>query len=615
MAVNTSAAPKTRRRPPAPPMLINPKVYEYTSNVAGRIFMFMTPHRGQLILGLVLMATSVFDAIFGPAIIGRAIDSGLAQGNLTLTITLVLVFLGISAISQLSSKFQIQTMVRLGQSVIRDLRQILYDHLQDLSASFFARYEVGRLISRIMGDVQMIREFITFAIVAILRDLVIVLGIVFVMLTTSLPLTLVIVVILPILFVFSYRWSVASRKVYNEVRDLASSVNARLAEDFNGVRVVQAFARQDRNYARFHDRSNRELLDMNLKSARLLATFFPVLELLSGLALFGLVMVGGLLVFNNGLTAGVLVAFVLYINQLFDPIRDMAQRWSVVQAALASGDQVFSVLDQPIEIKDKPDAIDLPPGAGHVEFEHVSFGYDTKTKVLDDIDLDVQSGQKIALVGHTGAGKTTFIKLLMRFYEVTGGVIRVDGHDIRDLTQHSLHAQMGMVLQETHLFTGTIMENIRAGREEATDAEVIDAATAVGAHAFIVALPGSYATEIHKGASILSVGQRQLLAFARALLANPRILILDEATSNIDTATEKIIQGALNRLLADRTSFIIAHRLSTITTCDQIIVMDHGRIIERGTHAQLLASRGVYYKLYTMAFNNETDDAEAAIVL
>lgn len=595
--------------------IINPKVFEYDRSSARRIWRFLTPHRWRLALGFVLMFTSVFDAIFGPALIGRAVDDGLARGDLRLMGSLVILYLLITAISQVSTKLQIQTMVRLGQTVIRDMRQILYEHVQELSAGFFARYEVGRLISRIMGDVQMIREFIVFAIIAIARDSIIVFGILLVMLTTSLPLTIVILVIMPVLFVFSYKWSVASRKTYNEVRDLASSVNARLAEDFNGVRVVQAYAREDYNYKRFHDGRNKEVLDANLRASVILASFFPVLELLSGLALFGLVLVGGLLVLNNSLTAGVLVAFVLYIEQLFSPIRDMAQRWSIVQAALASGDQVFRVLDERIEITDKPNAIVMPRGAGRVQFKNVTFSYDGKTTVLNDINLDVKPGQKIAFVGHTGAGKSSMIKLLMRFYDVTSGSVCVDGYDVRDVTQNSLRANMGIVLQETHLFTDTIMDNIRAGREGATDAEVIDAATAVGAHDFIMGLKDGYATRITKGASVLSVGQRQLLAFARALVADPRILILDEATSSIDTHTEKIIQEALKRLLADRTSFIIAHRLSTITLSDLIVVMDHGRIVERGTHTELLAARGLYYGLYTMAYNRETEDAEAAISL
>ncbi len=594
---------------------INPKIYEYDRSSARRIFRFMTPHRAQLLLGFVLMFTSVFDAIFGPALIGRAVDEGLAKGDLALMGVLVLAYLGITAISQTSTKFQISTMVHLGQTVIRDMRQVLYEHMQVLSAGFFARYEVGRLISRIMGDVQMIREFVTFAIVALVRDLIVVIGILLVMLTTSLPLTGVLIVIMPILFAFSYRWSVVSRKIYTDVRELTSSVNARLAEDFNGVRVVQAFAREGYNFNRFHEGRNKQVLEANLKASFTLAVFFPVLELLSGITLFGLVLVGGLLVINNGLTAGVLVAFVLYIEQLYNPIRDMAQRWSIVQAALASGDQVFKVLDEPVEIADKTNAIAMPRGAGAVRFDHVDFSYDGRTKVLDGIDLDVKPGMKVAFVGHTGAGKTTMIKLLMRFYDVTGGAVRVDGCDVRDVTQHSLRANMAVVLQETHLFSDTIMNNIRAGRDGATDAEVIAAATAVGANDFIMALKDGYQTKIQKGASILSVGQRQLLAFARALVADPRILIMDEATSNIDTQTEKVIQEALRRLLADRTSFIIAHRLSTITLSDLIVVMDHGHIMERGTHQELLAQRGIYHGLYTMAYNRDLEDAEAAIQL
>jgi len=447
------------------------------------------------------------------------------------------------------------------------------------------------------------------------RDLVIVGGILLVMVSTSIPMACVIIFFMPILFFLAYRWSNKSREVYTAVREEVSSVNARLAEDFNGVRVVQAFAREDYNYKRFHDQENKHVLDINLDATLVLASFFPMLELLSGLTLFGLVLLGGLLVLNNGLTAGILVAFVLYIEQIYNPIRDLAQRWSIVQIALASGDHVFRVLDEPIEIKDASGAVEMPRGTGRVEYADVSFSYDGKTPVLKHINLDVKPGQKIAFVGDTGAGKSSMIKLLLRFYDVSSGAVKIDGYDVREVKQHSLRAQMGIVLQETHLFGDSIMNNIRAGREGATDEEVISAAKAVGADEFIAPLPKGYQTGIHKGASILSVGQRQLLAFARALVADPPILILDEATSNIDTRTEKVIQEAIGTLLAGRTSFIVAHRLSTIVHSDLIVVMDHGEIVERGTHAELLAARGRYYNLYTMAYKGETQSDDAEIVM
>src|SRR5258708_2706748 len=447
--------------------VINPKVLDYDSNIPRRLLRFLGPYRLRMVFAVALMFTSVLDAVFGPAIIGKAVDDGLANGKLALMTSLVLVYISITLISQTSSKFQIATMVRLGETVIREIRQVLYQHIEDLSIGFFARYEVGRLISRIIGDVQMMREFLIFSVLAITRDLVIVIGIIIVMLTTSLPLTVVILLVMPVLFFFALRWSAKSRQVYTTVREEVSSVNARLAEDFNGVRVAQAFAREEFNYNRFHENDNKDVLKINLDAAFVLASFFPLLELMSGLTLFGLVL---------------------------------------------------------------------------VEFADVSFAYDRTHMVLHHINLCVEPGQRVAFVGDTGAGKSSMIKLLLRFYDVTEGAVKIDGYDLRDITQHSLRAQMGIVLQETHLFTETIMNNIRSGRDSATDEEVIAAARAVGADSFIMQLPEGYQTQIHKGASILSVGQRQLLAIARALTADPPILILDEATSNIDAHTEKMIR-------------------------------------------------------------------------
>jgi ATP-binding cassette subfamily B protein/subfamily B ATP-binding cassette protein MsbA len=382
-------------------------------------------------------------------------------------------------------------------------------------------------------------------------------------------------------------------------------LNAELAEAFDGVRVTQAFNRQDYNYNRFIERFNLPNRRAYVAATLVASLFFPSIELVGGIATGLLVYVGGTLVLQEQLSIFTLVTFVLYVDQFFQPIRQLAQRYNLFQSVMAAGDKLFHLLDRPIEIKDAVDAIDLPEIRGHVCFENVGFAYESgeDVPVVSNINLDVSPGTTVALVGHTGAGKTTLIKLLMRFYDIQEGRLTIDGYDINQVTQRSLRAQMGVVLQETYLFSGTVMDNIRYGRLDASDEDVMAAAQAVGAHDFIVKLENGYHTEVREGGSLLSAGQKQLLAFARALLADPRILILDEATSNIDTQTEKVIQMALARLLEGRTSFVIAHRLSTIVNSDLIVVMDHGQIVEMGTHQELLGAGGTYRSMYTMVEN------------
>jgi ATP-binding cassette subfamily B protein/subfamily B ATP-binding cassette protein MsbA len=395
----------------------------------------------------------------------------------------------------------------------------------------------------------------------------------------------------------------ASRLAYRKVRAAVSWVNSVLAENVNGVRVVQAFSRQKQNYEHFRDYVNRYHLERAVATARISSVFSPSVDVLGAIATGLVVWLGGTAVLGQTITAGVLVAFILYIDRFFEPIRDLSRRYDTLQSTMIGWERIMGLLDTQVEVQDAPDAVELPIIEGKVTFEQVSFHYsDDPTPILTDINLQILPGETVALVGETGAGKTTLVKLLSRFHDPTEGRILVDGHDLRTVTQASLRRQMGVVLQDPFLFNGSVAENIRFGRLAAVDGEVEAAALAVGANDFIVNLRKGYETSVEEGGVMLSVGQRQLLSFARALLADPRILILDEATSSVDTQTEQVIQKALRLLLKGRTSFVIAHRLSTITNADRIVVIHDGRIIEQGTHTELIAKQGMYYDLYQTGF-------------
>jgi ATP-binding cassette subfamily B protein/subfamily B ATP-binding cassette protein MsbA len=575
--------------------------------VTKRLLSYLAPHKHYIWLAIWSMLLSVLSTIVGPPLIGYAVDEGIRKNDMTLVGVGVFGYIIIQGLGLLGFRWQILNMATAGQRVIQTLRDQLFEKIQNLSISFFSNYETGRLIARVISDVNVLREAINFAVVGTLRDLLVLVGILVSMMIINLPLTGVALAVVVFLGIIANFWRIFARKAYIRVREVNAIVNAELSEAFSGVRVTQAYAREPYNYERFTQKLNLDNRNANFRATLVAALFFPSIELVGGVATGALVYVGGTLVLDERLSIFTLLTFVLYIDQFFFPIRMLAQRYNVFQAVMAAGDKIFTLLDRPIEVEDKPDAYPMPLIEGHVRFENVRFAYKEGEDVLEDITLDVPAGHRVALVGHTGAGKSTIIKLVMRLYDISEGSLTIDGHEVRDVTQRSLRGQMGVVLQETHLFSGTVMENIRYGRLNATDEEVISAAQAVGAHEFITRLEKGYETEIREGGALLSSGQRQLLAFARALLADPRILILDEATSSIDTQSEKLIQQALQTLLKGRTSFVIAHRLSTIITSDMIVVMDHGRIIEKGTHHELLAQKGVYYNLYTMAYARPLD--------
>jgi ATP-binding cassette subfamily B protein/subfamily B ATP-binding cassette protein MsbA len=573
--------------------------WEVTKRLAG----YLAPYKHKIYWAMVMALLSVLSTVAGPPIIGWAVDEGVQKRNLLLVAVGVIVYMVIQGLGALGFRIQVMLMSEAGQRTIQKLRDDLFAHINYLSISFFSKYETGRLIARTIGDVNVLREAINWGIVGTFRDALTLIGIILTMVIINLPLTIVSLGVVVVLAIIANIWRIYARKTYLRVRETNAKVNTELAEAFNGVRVTQAFDRQAHNYKRFTDDIDMNNRQSNVKATLVAASFFSSIELVGGVATGVMIYVGGMLVLNQELSIFTLLTFVLYIDQLFFPIRMLAQRYNLFQSVMAAGAKIFNLLDRPIEVQDAPDAPALPKIEGHVRFEGVGFSYDDGSDdgVLHNINLNIAAGTTVALVGHTGAGKSTLIKLLMRSYDTKQGRILIDGHDISHVTKKSLRSQMGVVLQETHLFSGTVMDNIRYGCLDATDQEVIEAAKAVGADEFIMRLPEGYHTEVREGGALLSAGQKQLLSFARALLANPCILILDEATSNIDTQTEKLIQTALGRLLKGRTSFVIAHRLSTIVNADMIVVMDHGQVIEVGTHHQLLAKGGMYRSMYIMA--------------
>jgi len=575
----------------------------YDPKVARGLMQFAKPYTGQMIFALFLMIIVTIAAVSGPYFVKLAIDDGIGKKDVNALKNIVLTYLVVSCVQLVTNFYRVRIMSRVGQHVLYDVRMAMFNHLQKLSLSFYNRYSVGRVITRVVNDVGTLREFITWAVLAIVRNSLAILGTLIAMLTLDVRLSLLTFTVLPLMVWATVVFRNFARQNYRKVRAAVSWTNSVLAENVNGVRVVQAFSRQEHNHQNFKGYVNRYYLETSLDAARVAALFTPVVDVLGAIATAVVVYVGGRFVLGQAITPGVLIAFVLYINRFFDPIRDLSRRFDTLQSTMAGGERILELLHTPVEVQDAPDAQVMKSISGDVRFENVQFHYsDDPTLVLDGIDLHADAGQTVALVGETGAGKTTIIKLLTRFHDPTSGCIRVDGVDLRTVTQGSLRAQMGMVLQDPFLFNGTVKENILFGRLDASDADVISAAQAVGAHDFIMSLKNGYETAVEEGGATLSVGQRQLISFARALLANPRILILDEATSSVDTQTEQIIQRALATLLNGRTSFVIAHRLSTITSANKIVVIHDGKIIEQGSHTELLANQGMYFELYRTGF-------------
>jgi ABC-type multidrug transport system fused ATPase/permease subunit len=598
-----------------------------------RLMVYFHPFRRLLLAALLLILTSTAMQVIAPYLVNVAIDQFIAPtgeprpvwlesvlpqdisrtAGLTLT---MLLLLGSYLINWATTAGQFYLMTLVGQRVLLRMRTQIFERIQTLSLSFFDRHEAGDLMSRLVNDTGVINQVFSFGIVRVSSMSLRLVGIIVVMLILNWQLALASFTVLPVMILTTAIFSRRARVAFRRTRQTVGEVSAELQENIAAVREVQAFAREETNVAEF-EAINAANRDANVQAQSILSAFSPALDVLSTIALAIVAGFGGYLALSppsappggggmgGAVSVGIIVSFLLYVRRFYQPIRIIANIYAHLQAAVAGAERIFELLDTQPKITDARHAVDLPPIRGRVEFDHVSFAYQEDEPVLQNICLTAEPGQTVALVGPTGVGKTTLVSLLSRFYDVDEGTIRVDSHDVRQVTRKSLRRQMGIVLQDTFLFSGTVTDNIRYGRLGASDEEVIAAAKLANADQFITRMPEGYQTELGEQGHNLSHGQRQLIAIARAVLADPRILILDEATSSVDTRTERLIQRALDKLLKGRTSFVVAHRLSTIRNADQVIVLEQGRIVEQGTHEELLAAQGLYHALYNSQFRRQ----------
>ena len=563
-----------------------------------RLGTYLRPYSAALVLVGLLIGVTTALGVLGPYLSGLAVDRFRDPQGL---LRVVLLMLGAYAVSWLAEVVQNWVLAGVTQRALRSLRQNLFEHLQLLSLRFFDQHPHGELMSRLTSDIDAISRALSQGITSLISSALTLLGVLAAMLALNVWLALASLTILPLMVVFTLAVAQRTRESFRLLQTQIGELNALMEETFSGQRIVQAFVRE-REAINAFDSRNTAVRDTGIKAMVLAMLIPPMMTVLSNADIAVVAGLGGWFVLRGMATVGTIVAFIGYARRFADPLRQLANLYNSVQAAIAGAERVFEIIDEQPELADAPDAVALHDIAGEVQYEQVTFRYVPDVPVLHDVSLHADPGRTIALVGPTGAGKTTMVNLLTRFYDIDTGAIRIDGHDIRTVQKPSLRRQLGIVLQDTFLFSDSVLENIRYGRLDATDEECINAAKLANADQFICRLPNGYQTELSERGSNLSQGQRQLLAIARAVLTDPSILILDEATSSVDTRTEIHIQEALLRLMQGRTSFVIAHRLSTIRNADQVLVISEGRIIERGTHAELLAKRGFYYRMYMTQF-------------
>ena len=569
----------------------------YDSRVIGRLPHFLIPVLRWLVIGGSGTITRTLAALALPFLVGVATNNIVDKnyGGLMLSVYLLL---GISVATWAGQYIETYYTSVAGQKVIYAMRTEMFDHLQKLSMSFFDTHQVGKLMSRVQNDVFQIQELMTTGLLSLVASFLTLFGIAIMLIIMDWRLGLLTLTVVPVLLVMVFVWQKYARRAFIKVRQAIAIVNSQLQEDMSGVRVIQSLTREEENMLQF-DTVNQANLDANIIAAKWQALIMPMVNTMTGISFAIVIIIGGFQVIGGTMTIGVLMAFLLYVQRFFDPVLELSMQYTQLQRAMASGHRIFEMLDIEPDYEDKKDAVELPLVKGEIEFKDVVFAYEEDKDVLHGINLRIEPGETVAIVGHTGSGKSSLVSLIARFYEVEHGAVLIDGHDVREVTQQSLRRQIGIVPQDPILFTGTIEENITYGIPDISRERVESVSAEVGAHAFISRLKKGYDTQVGQRGTNLSAGQRQLICMARAMLIDPRILILDEATSNIDTHTERIMQRAVRKLAHGRTCVTIAHRLSTVTGADRIIVMDHGNVIEEGNHRQLLARKGHYYTLYT----------------